>query len=117
VPGGGPQLALISTRGDDRVNWLRAGQAMQRLLLLAARRGVAAAPLTPALELPQPVLRPDPQLPAGRAEILVRLGGERGYLPPRRPLAQVLRFLSQPARPARAGEAAASGDPELIRSR
>lgn len=117
VPGGGPQLALISTRGDDRLNWLRAGQAMQRLLLLAARRGIAAAPLTPALELPQPVLRPDPQLPAGRAEILVRLGGERGTLPPRRPLAQVLRFLSQPARPARAGEAAASGDPELIRSR
>jgi hypothetical protein len=117
VPGGGPQLALISTRGDDRVNWLRAGQAMQRLLLLAARRGVAAAPLTPSLELPQPVLRPDPQLPAGRAEILLRLGGERGNLPPRRPLAQVLRFLSQPARPARASEAAASGDPELIRSR
>jgi Nitroreductase family len=52
VFGASSQLAVISTSADDRASWLRAGQAAQRVLLLAAHRGLRAALLSPALEAP-----------------------------------------------------------------
>jgi nitroreductase len=98
-----PQLAVIATSSDDRASWLRAGQAMQRVLLLAAHRGLAAAPLTPVLELPDIPLRADPRRGTGHPEMIVRLGGtETGPAPFRRPVGQVTRVIS-PAVP-RPGE-------------
>lgn len=92
---GSAQLAVISTRSDDRASWLRTGQAMQRVLLLAAHRGLAACPVTPALELPDAPLRPDPRLDAEHPEMIVRLGGANPGPPLyRRPVAQVLRVIS-----------------------
>lgn len=92
--GGIPQLAVISTAADDRPSWLRAGQAMQRVLLLAAHRGLAAAPLTPVLELPEAPLRPDPRLGAEHAEMIIRLGGDNsGGATFRRPVSQVMRVI------------------------
>ncbi len=90
-----PQLAVIATRSDDRASWLRAGQAMQRVLLLATHRGLAAAPLTPVLELPDAPLRPDPRLGAEHPEMIIRLGGGNGaHNDYRRPVAQVMRVIS-----------------------
>lgn len=89
-----PQLAVIATRSDDRASWLRAGQAMQRVLLLATHRGLPAVPLTPALELPDAPLRPDPRLGAEHPEMIIRLGGSNGAPPSyRRPVAQVMRVM------------------------
>lgn len=94
-----PQLAVIATHSDDRASWLRAGQAMQRILLLATHRGLAAAPLAPVLELPDIPLRPDPRLGAGHPEMIVRLGGSEATPAPfRRPVGQVMRVIS-PAAP------------------
>ncbi|MET7426330.1 nitroreductase family protein [Dactylosporangium sp. NPDC005555] len=47
-----PQLLMLCSRGDDRAAWLRAGQALQRVLLTATVRGVAVQPMTQALEVP-----------------------------------------------------------------
>jgi hypothetical protein len=49
-------LAVISTRPGARAGWLRTGQALQRVLLLAATRGISATPFPPMLEAPDPRL-------------------------------------------------------------
>ena len=46
-----PQLMSLATDDDRPLDWLRAGQALQRALLLATRYGVAASFLTQSLEL------------------------------------------------------------------
>jgi nitroreductase len=45
-------LVLLATARDDVVAWLRAGEALQRLLLELTRRDWAAGPLSQPLELP-----------------------------------------------------------------
>ncbi|MFG3436471.1 Acg family FMN-binding oxidoreductase [Nonomuraea sp. NPDC047897] len=44
-------VALLTTRGDTREEWIAAGQALQRVLLLACAHGVSAAFHTQALEM------------------------------------------------------------------
>jgi nitroreductase len=46
-----PQLLTLSTDGDQPVDWLRAGQALQRVLLTATVHGVSASFLTQPMEL------------------------------------------------------------------
>jgi nitroreductase len=46
-----PQLLALSTDGDQPVDWLRAGQALQRVLLTATTHGVSASFLTQPMEL------------------------------------------------------------------
>jgi hypothetical protein len=46
-------VALLTTPGDVRADWLRAGQALQRLLLRATAEEVSAAFHTQALEVPE----------------------------------------------------------------
>jgi nitroreductase len=46
-----PQLLALSTDGDQPVDWLRAGQALQRILLTATVHGVSASFLTQPMEL------------------------------------------------------------------
>jgi nitroreductase len=48
-----PSLAVLYTHGDGLVHWLRAGLGLQHLLLVATSRGIAAQPLTQALEVPE----------------------------------------------------------------
>src|SRR5713101_897822 len=45
-----PQLAVLSMRSGTKADWLRAGQALQRVLLTATARGISASPLTHPLE-------------------------------------------------------------------
>jgi nitroreductase len=91
----GPWLAVVSTSADDRASWLRAGQAAQRVLLLAAHHGVQAAPLSPGLEPPGAPAYAEAVLAGEHPAVILQFGS--GPLRPataRRPVAQVLRVLS-----------------------
>ncbi|MFE2374529.1 Acg family FMN-binding oxidoreductase [Streptomyces sp. NPDC059398] len=87
-----PQLALLSTARDEPADWLRAGQALERVLLVATLHGLSTSFATQALEWPELrwVLR-DPLSGTGQAQMVVRLGyGPPGPGTPRRPVAHVL---------------------------
>ncbi len=45
-------LVLLATPGDEREDWLRSGEALQRILLELTRLGWAASPVTQAIEIP-----------------------------------------------------------------
>jgi hypothetical protein len=83
-----PRLLLLSTRNDHPADWLRAGQALERVLLLATLHGLRASMLYQALEWDDLrwLLR-DPSM-AGESEpqMLLRIGyGLEGPATPRRP--------------------------------
>lgn len=87
-----PQLALLTTSDDHPVDWLRAGQALERVLLLATLHGVSASFSTQPVEWPDLrwILR-DPVFGSGHAQMIIRLGyGPTGPRTPRRPTNQVL---------------------------
>jgi nitroreductase len=85
-------VAVLGTERDGRPDWLRTGQALQRVLLHAAAHGVMAAFHTQPLELPR--LRADIRETIGAGQhpqMILRLG----YVPysrstPRRPATEVL---------------------------
>ncbi|MFI7497955.1 Acg family FMN-binding oxidoreductase [Streptomyces sp. NPDC049687] len=87
-----PQLALISTDHDRPQDWLRAGQAMQRVLLLATHEGLSSSFVTQPVEwtdLRWPLR--DPTSGTGCTQVLLRLGyGPKGPGVPRRPVSEVL---------------------------
>jgi nitroreductase family protein len=86
-----PQLAVLSTLGNTRTDWLRAGQALERAWLTATLRGVALAPLTQPLETADAWLVRDPQSGVEYPQIIVRLGeGLPVPRAPRRPVSDVL---------------------------
>jgi hypothetical protein len=45
-------LLLLGTPGDNPESWLRAGEALERVLLEITRHGFAASPLTQVIEIP-----------------------------------------------------------------
>jgi hypothetical protein len=45
-------MVLLATRTDDQLSWLRAGEALQHMLLELTRLGWVAGPLTQAVEVP-----------------------------------------------------------------
>ncbi len=87
-----PQLAVLSTARDEPADWLRAGQALQRVLLAATRNGVATSFLYQPIEL-RDIERPDrdwwpwPECP----QSIIRFGyGPPGVESPRREVAAVV---------------------------
>jgi nitroreductase len=48
-----PTIALLYSQGDDREQWLRAGQALERTLLTASVRGLASTLMTQPIEIPR----------------------------------------------------------------
>lgn len=79
-----PFLALLSTPSDTPVDWLRAGQALERVLLDATRQGLAGSPVTQALEWADLRAGLSDALPEpGHLQLVLRLG--RGPLGPRTP--------------------------------
>ncbi|MFC8805954.1 Acg family FMN-binding oxidoreductase [Streptomyces anthocyanicus] len=85
-----PLLALPSAAHDRRTDWPRAGQALDRVLLLATRRAVRASLLHQAMEWPD-LRRALDGLPVdgprGHTQMVLRLGyGPRGPASPRRPV-------------------------------
>lgn len=87
-----PHLALLYTSHDHPEDWLEAGQAMERVLLMATREGLASSFATQALERAELrwLLR-DPVWGTGPVQMVVRLGyGPLGPRTPRRPVGDVL---------------------------
>lgn len=87
-----PHLALLSTARDQPDDWLRAGQAMEHVLLLATLEGLSSSFVTQALEwtdLRWPLR--DPISGTGCTQMLLRLGyGPQGPSTPRRPVPEIL---------------------------
>jgi nitroreductase len=87
-----PTILLLFTRGDTPGDWVQAGMALQRVLLTATVRGLAATPLTQVTEIPP--LRELLADPAdGHAlQTVLRIGYPitSAAATPRRPLAEVL---------------------------
>ncbi|WP_229322050.1 hypothetical protein [Streptomyces sp. UNOC14_S4] len=76
------QLALLWTRDDRPLDWLRTGQALERMLLLATARGVRTSALHQALEWPD--LREELMRRSRHPQFLVRFGyGPEGGRTPR----------------------------------
>ncbi|EMF01501.1 hypothetical protein J7W19_00580 [Streptomyces mobaraensis NBRC 13819 = DSM 40847] len=85
-----PQLALVCTGYDRPLDWLRAGQALERVLLLATAHGVRTSPLHQALEWPD-LRRALLGGRSGRAQFLIRFGyGPQGALTPRAAVTSVM---------------------------
>jgi nitroreductase len=84
-----PTIVVLSTAGDTTEDWLRAGQALQRVLLVATLQRLSATPLSQPLEIAD--LR-ESLTGSGRwAQMILRLGyGQPATPAPRRPLADVL---------------------------
>jgi nitroreductase len=92
-----PTVVLLGTQGDDRYAWLLAGRALGRLLLVATAAGVAASPLTQALDWPATRTRLKSRLSlVGHPQMLLRMGyppeAASGPVSGRRPVGDVLRF-------------------------
>jgi nitroreductase len=86
-----PQLAVLATPGGSRADWLRAGQALQRVLLAATAHGIAASPLTQPLETADAWLVRDPRIGNDIPQMILRLGyGLPVPGTPRRPVADLL---------------------------
>ena len=80
-----PTIAVLSTAHDRRSDWLRAGQALERVLLGATAHGLRASLLHQALEWPdlREQLAPLPRDRRGHAQMVIRLGTARRGRPPR----------------------------------
>jgi len=88
---GTPQLAVLSTRSGSRAGWLRAGQALQRVLLTATAREIATCPLTQPLETGDAWLVRDPRSGSEQPQMILRLGYGLPVPPtPRRPPGDIL---------------------------
>jgi hypothetical protein len=86
-----PRLVVLHSRGDGPGRWLDAGRALQRVLLTAALHGLAAQPLTQALEVAH--LRRLLAPPGGvwYPQMILRIGyGHPVAAAPRRPLRDVV---------------------------
>jgi hypothetical protein len=90
---GSPILAILSTALDSPKEWLKAGQALERLLLTAVQHGLQASYLNQAIQVPSlrnklRHLLQRPQFP----QILLRLGYpvDTQPAPSRRPLHDVI---------------------------
>jgi len=90
-----PTVVLLGTESDDRTAWLLAGRALGRLLLRATAEGLAASPLTQALDWPSTRTRMRSRLSlVGYPQMLLRMGypSTSGGSPSgRRPVSEVLR--------------------------
>ncbi|MBO1414083.1 nitroreductase family protein [Streptomyces sp. FH025] len=87
-----PQLATLVTHFDHQADWLRTGQAMERVWLLATAHGLRASVLHQAVEIPDTRWRlRDTAEGPGHVQLVLRLGyGPPGTAAPRRPVEDVL---------------------------
>src|SRR3954469_25506855 len=89
-----PAVLLLGRMGDDRAAWVQAGRALGRVLLRLTVAGLAASPLTQALDWPATRTRLRLELSlVGHPQMLLRLGCPSGPATTtgRRPIAEVLR--------------------------
>jgi nitroreductase len=86
------QLAVLSVRHGGPVDWLRAGQALQRVWLTATVRGIAVCPLTQPLETSDAWQVRDPRSGIEEPQMILRIGYGLPLPPgaPRRPISEIL---------------------------
>ncbi|MEU4428360.1 nitroreductase family protein [Actinoplanes sp. NPDC024001] len=86
-----PTIAVLSTSGDEPADWVRAGQALQRVLLSATSRHLATTPISQPVEIPS-IREVLADRRSGRfAQLVIRLGyGPPAPVTPRRPISEVL---------------------------
>ena len=89
---GSPLLAVLGTPQDEPLPWLRAGEALEHVLLLAQSEGVTASFLNQPVEVPALRERLASELGVvGKPQLVLRLGYATPSLrTPRRPLGEVL---------------------------
>jgi nitroreductase len=86
-----PIILVLATHGDDRVAWVRAGQALQRVLLTATWHGVAATPIGQPVEVPEIRRRLLDPAAGLSVQMVLRVGyGRLAGCTPRRPVSDVL---------------------------
>ncbi|MDH6708242.1 nitroreductase [Kitasatospora sp. MAA19] len=87
-----PQLATLTTHLDGQADWLRTGQALERVWLLATVHGLQACVLHQAVEIPDIRWRlRDPADGPAHVQLVLRVGyGPPGTASPRRPVEDVL---------------------------
>jgi hypothetical protein len=86
-----PTILVLATAGDRWPDWIRAGQALQRVLLTATWKNLATMPISQPVEVPgarRMLLDPA----AGLAvQMVLRVGyGRLAGATPRRPIAETL---------------------------
>ena len=88
---GSPMLAVLATRTDNQEAWLAAGQALERLLLVATEAGLSASYLNQPIEVPDLRARLARDLAtAPYPQLILRIGRGPAIPPsPRRSLADV----------------------------
>jgi len=86
-----PVLAILGTDSDTPMDWLRAGQALERVLLTAARAGIQASYLNQPLQVPELRSEVSRLAEGGFAQVVLRLGYPEGSVErtPRRELDSV----------------------------
>jgi hypothetical protein len=87
-----PTIALLFTPDDSAADWLRAGCALQRVLLTATVRGLAATPLTQVTEVPRlrELLTDTATERAVQSVLRIGYPSVPALASPRRPLSDVL---------------------------
>jgi hypothetical protein len=92
-----PVVSVLTTSGDGPRDWLRAGQAMMRMLLTASDHGLAASYLNQPLEHRglRAQVRTELAL-AGYPQLVLRLGRPLGPWPPATPRRSPEELLSPP---------------------
>jgi hypothetical protein len=88
-------LIVLTTIDDDPPSWLRCGEALSRLWLVATAAGLSVVPLSQVVEVEETRAALEHEVLGRPPQILVRLGWQeisRSQLPrtPRRPLDDVL---------------------------
>ena len=100
-PGAGPEdaatLLALGTSSDDRMSWLRAGEAMSAMSLTATSLGLATCPITEPLEMRdlRTLVRRDVLGDSGFPQLVLRVGwalprAETLPATPRRPVEEVI---------------------------
>jgi hypothetical protein len=87
-----PLLAVLGTDSDDRAAWMRAGQALGRVLLVAQSHGLSASFFNQIVQVPALREQLRPLIAAsGSPQLALRFGHGRNVLPsPRRPLEEIV---------------------------
>jgi hypothetical protein len=80
-----PLVVIIGTANDDRLDWIRAGMAMGRVLLQATVDDLAASPMTQVVEVERLRARLRQELDlVGMPQVVLRLGYGQGQMTTRR---------------------------------